>query len=307
MSSRGVSQAELERRRQEQIRREQERKRQEEVRVRTEHLCEQVQTIVLGIVSSGWGDQVRTEIEEANKEREASLKLLKSNVDTAEEKAQRTLATVETLEGIAEARKQSLQVELDELKIELNACVSQVKDFRECTKDNVANGDAAKLLLTLADVREKFKLTSNDEIESAIKSAREKLQAIKTESEERAVAEQCRKHIIKSLRDSMQELGFLVGSPRIVRDAGQVVIEGRMANGRLAQFRVNVEGQMEFDLDGYIGRECSNDLDAVLEQMKEKYGVNCSPPQHNWKNPDRISKGSKDFPDGGTSNTRTDC
>ena len=60
---------------------------------------------------------------------------------------------------------------------------------------------------------------------------------------------------------------------------------------------------MEFDLDGYIGRECSNDLDAVLEQMKDKYGVNCSPPQHNWKNPDRISKGSKDFPDGGTSNT----
>ena len=59
----------------------------------------------------------------------------------------------------------------DELKIELNACVSQVKDFRESTKDNVANGDAAKLLLTLADVREKFKLTSNDEIESVIKSA----------------------------------------------------------------------------------------------------------------------------------------
>jgi hypothetical protein len=60
---------------------------------------------------------------------------------------------------------------------------------------------------------------------------------------------------------------------------------------------------MEFDMDGYPGRECADHLDQVLFKLEESYGVETGPIQHNWKNPDRISKGSKSFPTGGASRT----
>ena len=66
----------------------------------------------------------------------------------------------------------------------------------------------------------------------------------------------------------------------------------------LARFRqaepsdlTRATGEMEFDMDGFKDRTCSDSLDEVLLLMEERFGVESGPVQHNWKNPDRISKG----------------
>ena len=46
-----------------------------------------------------------------------------------------------------------------------------------------------------------------------------------------------------------------------------------------------------------------NHLDEVLGLLETNFNIKSGPVQHNWKNPDKISKGSKGFPTGG--NTRT--
>ena len=74
---------------------------------------------------------------------------------------------------------------------------------------------------------------------------------------------------------------------------------GKLSSGRMVRFDVAEQGEMEFDMAGFSDRKCANHLDDVIAKLEENFGVETGPVQHNWKNPDRISKGSKDFPTGG--------
>ena len=120
---------------------------------------------------------------------------------------------------------------------------------------------------------------------------------------EAAVDEELRRHIISSVVKAMSELGFVVGKPKLLRESGNVAVVGTLSSGRTIRFDVRATGEMEFDMDGFKDRTCSDSLDEVLLLMEKQFGVESGPVQHNWKNPDRISKGSKGFPTGG--NTRT--
>ena len=75
--------------------------------------------------------------------------------------------------------------------------------------------------------------------------------------------------------------------------------EARIA-GRKVRFEVSEGGDLEFNLDGYEGRECADHLDQILLQMRSRFDVETGPMQYNWKSPDRISKGSKGHPSGGS-------
>ena len=78
-----------------------------------------------------------------------------------------------------------------------------------------------------------------------------------------------------------------------------MAVVGRTPAGRSIRFDVRASGEMEFDMDGFKDRTCSDQLDDVLLMMETRFGVESGPVQHQWKNPDRISKGSKGFPTGG--------
>ena len=98
----------------------------------------------------------------------------------------------------------------------------------------------------------------------------------------------------------MREVGLVVGGPKILTESDKVAVVGTMASGRMGRFDVGDTGCTEFNLDGYEGRECANHLDQILLQMRSMFDVETGPLQHNWKNPDRISKGSKGHPSGGS-------
>ena len=117
------------------------------------------------------------------------------------------------------------------------------------------------------------------------------------------VQEELRRHIVSSLINSMNELGFVVGKPKLIKESRKVAVVGKLSSGRNIRFDVTESGEMEFDMEGFSDRKCADHLDDVLLKLEENFGIESGPVQHNWKNPDRISKGSKGFPTGG--NTRS--
>lgn len=110
--------------------------------------------------------------------------------------------------------------------------------------------------------------------------------------------ERVRREVVKGLLRSLKDMGFVTIGPQLHADL--VVLEGRLASGRRARFEVSVEGRMTFDLDGYEGRACAQDLEKVEVSLRDKFGVKLGPPQVVWKNPDRLTKGAQDVPGGNT-------
>lgn len=113
-----------------------------------------------------------------------------------------------------------------------------------------------------------------------------------------ALDESVRREVVKGLLRSLKDMGFITVGPQLAD--GVVTLEGRLASGRRARFEVSVEGRMAFDLDGYEGRACAQDLDKVEVSLRDRFGVKLGPPQVVWKNPDRLSKGANDIPGGNT-------
>ena len=73
-----------------------------------------------------------------------------------------------------------------------------------------------------------------------------------------------------------------------------------MPSGKLARFDVQLDGRMDFDLDGYEGRACADEIERIEQTMHDQFGVRLGPQQVTWKNPNRIAKGARDLPSGGT-------
>lgn len=112
------------------------------------------------------------------------------------------------------------------------------------------------------------------------------------------VDERVRREVVRGLLRSLQEMGFVAVGPRL--DGGVVILEGRLVSGRRAVFEVRLDGEMSFDLDGYEGRACADDLARVETVLRDRFGVKLGPAQIVWKNPDRLSQGALRGPSGST-------
>ena len=185
---------------------------------------------------------------------------------------------------------------LEALKMELNE-ISGHLGMTDSKED-------IRLLIASVDDRLQAQMNiQSSELEAFLQETRSRALEIREADDAKSIQEELRRHIIRSLMGSMTELGFIVGKPKMIRENDRVAVIGTMPSGRTVRFDVDDGGTMEFDMDGYPGRECSDHLDQVLLKLEDSFGVETGPIQHNWKNPDRISKGSKSFPTGGASRT----
>ena len=185
---------------------------------------------------------------------------------------------------------------LEALKMELNE-ISGHLGMTDSKED-------MRLLIASVDDRLQAQMNiQSGELEAFLQDTRTSAQEIREADDAKSIQEELRRHIIRSLMGSMTELGFIVGKPKMIRENDRVAVIGTMPSGRTVRFDVDDGGMMEFDMDGYPGRECADHLDQVLLKLEDSFGVETGPIQHNWKNPDRISKGSKSFPTGGASRT----
>ena len=303
MSSRGMTQAQIEARRRE-LERKQEESRRRKVKQQTNALAQAIERTQRTFAESGTAAWVQEEITEimaaVNKAKDTpasgdidavfnELNVQQAKLSNLSETSSKRQDASQREQWMAESAVIGLKLELEARleDIERTEALDQVNTLIRRTKDlstTVQKGQITGLQQQIAELRQ-----------SALE--------IHEEDMKRAVDETLRREILTALMKTMRDLGFAVGKPTIDKETGGVVMIGQLPSNRSIRFEVNLDGQMEFDMNGFLERKCADHLDEVLGILEANFNIATGPVQHNWKNPDKISKGSKGFPSGG--NTRT--
>tara|TARA_B110000211_G_scaffold38756_1_gene39536 strand:- start:335 stop:1261 length:927 start_codon:yes stop_codon:yes gene_type:complete len=303
MSSRGMTQAQLEARRRE-LERQQEEARRNKVKQQVSALAQAVERKQQQLAESGTGAWVQEEISEIMAVvKQAKNTPASGDIDAMFEQLNIQQAKISTLGGTSNQRQDALQREqwmaesaVIGLKLELEA---RLEDLEH----NDSVGEVGVLLRTTEDLSNTVQKGQITELKQQVAHIRQSALQIHEQDMKQSVDETLRKEIITALMKTMRDLGFAVGKPTIDRETGGVVMIGTLPSNRSIRFEVDLNGQMEFDMNGFMERKCADHLDEVLGVLEANFSIMTGPVQHNWKNPDKISKGSKGFPSGG--NTRT--
>jgi hypothetical protein len=115
-----------------------------------------------------------------------------------------------------------------------------------------------------------------------------RLVAIARELDAAVVDESCRREVVQAVYRALEDAGFVIEKPRIVRDADsdEVVIVARRPAGAQAIFKIELSGRLNYKFDHYRGSECKKDIDAVLPRLQSVYGIKLSDDRVLWQNPD---------------------
>ena len=303
MSSRGMTQAQLEARRRE-LERQQEEARRNKVKQQVSALAQAVERKQQQLAESGTGAWVQEEISEimavVNRAKNTPAS---GDIDAMFEQLNIQQAKITSLGETSNQRQDALQRErwmaesaVIGLKLEIEA---RLEDLEH--KDSMEEVEV--LLRKTDDLSSTVQKGQLMGLQEQVAQLRQSALQIHEQDMKQSVDETLRKEIITALMKTMRDLGFAVGKPTIDQETGGVVMIGTLPSHRSIRFEVDLNGQMEFDMNGFMERKCADHLDEVLGVLEANFSIMTGPVQHNWKNPDKISKGSKGFPSGG--NTRT--
>ena len=233
----------------------------------------------------------------------STASIVEADVDFVLKRLHKSQAILEQIQSLADDREREHQRKVEAKRTAYNTAVESVKYLRLELTQASSEKEHERLMNDLLDVNDSLEQATVEEVSEAVEAIESQAVQLRERDHLAAVDEELRRHIISSVVKAMSELGFVVGKPKLLRESGNVAVVGTLSSGRTIRFDVRASGEMEFDMDGFKDRSCSDSLDEVLLLLEEQFGVESGPVQHNWKNPDRISKGSKGFPTGG--NTRT--
>ena len=303
MSSQGMTQAQLEARRRE-LERQQEQARRNRVKQQVVALAQAIEKQQRRLAESGTAAWVQEEITEimAVVSRAQSTPAT-GDIDAVFKELNVKQAVISTLGGTSQERQNVLQREqwmaesaVIGLKLELEARLEDL-EHKETKKE------VETLIRKTEDLSSTVQKGQITGLQQKVAQMRQSALEIHEQDMKQSVDETLRREIITALMKTMRDLGFAVGKPTIDKDTGGVVMIGTLPSNRSIRFEVDLNGQMEFDMNGFLERKCADHLDEVLGILETNFSIMTGPIQHNWKNPDKISKGSKGFPSGG--NTRT--
>ena len=303
MSSRGMTQAQVEARRRE-LERQQEESRRKKVKQQTTALAQSIEQTQRTLAASGTAAWVQEEIREimaaVNKAKDTPAS---GNIDAAFNELNMQQAKLSSLSETSNQRQDALQREqwmaesaVIGLKLELETRIEDIERTEALEQLNT-------LIRRTKDLSATVQKGQINGLQQHIAELRQSALEIHEKDMKQSIDETLRREIVTSLMKAMRDLGFAVGTPTIDKDTGGVVLIGTLPSNRTIRFEVNLDGQMEFDMNGFLERKCADHLDEVLGILETNFSITTGPIQHNWKNPDKISKGSKGFPSGG--NTRT--
>jgi len=285
------------------LERKQEEQRRAKVRKQINEACKEIQDELTEIAKSGNAAWASEEVSAITNVLKKANSIDEAEVDDMLRQVSQSQATVRQLNTIAQSRRHEMKMALDLNKSMVEGLLIELKSIAVeiVWKENQA--EITRLISRVDDLSSNLNRQSTSQVESELTNARQAAESIRANDMERVVSEELRRHIVASLIASMRELGFIVGKPKLIQEKERVVVIGTLSSDRIVRFEVSDSGEMEFDMDGFSDRKCADHLDEVLGELETKYGIETGPVQHNWKNPDRISKGSKGFPSGGKSRT----
>ena len=303
MSSRGTVPAWVIEKQQKQIALKREADRKKLVRQQITKVASVVRAQMSGLNNEEINTWAKEEMEFVQHTIDSTVSMIDADVDFVLKRLHKSIAILEQVQSLAESREREHQRKVEAKQTAYNAAVESVKYIRLELTQTSSEEAHTRLMNDLFDVNDKLENATVEEVTKAVEAIESEAIQLREQDHQAAVDEELRRYIISSVVRVMSELGFVVGKPKLLRESGNVAVIGTLSSGRTIRFDVRASGEMEFDMDGFKDRTCSESLDEVLLLMEERFGVESGPVQHNWKNPDRISKGSKGFPTGG--NTRT--
>ena len=303
MSSRGTVPAWVIEKQQKQIALKREADRKKLVRQQIMKVASVVRAQMSGLNNEEINTWAKEEMEFVQHTIDSTVSMVDADVDFVLKRLHKSIAILEQVQSLAESREREHQRKVEAKQTAYNAAVETVKYIRLELTQTSSEEAHTRLMNDLFDVNDKLENATVEEVTKAVEAIESEAIQLREQDHQAAVDEELRRYIISSVVRVMSELGFVVGKPKLLRESGNVAVIGTLSSGRTIRFDVRASGELEFDMDGFKDRTCSESLDEVLLLMEERFGVESGPVQHNWKNPDRISKGSKGFPTGG--NTRT--
>ena len=283
--------------------RKREAERRQKVRQQIAAMCQQIQGEITGLVSSGQSAWASEEMEAIYEVLKQSESIDEGDVDDMLKRVSESQAKLGQIGSLAESRMEEKKMALDLRKTQIEGLLIELKSMSVMLTKDDNQRDFRILMSSVEDMVTQVRNKNESQIQEFIDNSRTRADEIREADNTAVVQEEVRRHIVSSLITSMNELGFIVGKPKLIKESGRVAVIGKLSSGRMVRFDVAEQGEMEFDMEGFSDRKCADHLDDVLGKLESNFGVETGPVQHNWKNPDRISKGSKGFPTGG--NTRT--
>ena len=246
MSSRGMTQAQLEARRRE-LERQQEETRRRKVKQQTTALAQAIERTQRTLAASGTAAWVQEEIREimaaVNKAKDTPAT---GNIDAAFNELNVQQAKLSSLSETSSQRQDALQREqwmaesaVIGLKLELEARLEDIERTEALDQVNTIIRRTNDLSTTV----QKGQITG---LQQKITELRQSALEIHEQDMKQSVDEKLRREIITALMKTMRDLGFAVGKPTIDKETGGVVMIGTLPSNRSIRFEVDLDGQMEF-------------------------------------------------------------
>ena len=291
LSSAGMTAAMMEARRRE-LERQREEERRKHVKSSIDAIAREIRDYEHKMAKSGQSSWVGEEILEIMDVVRVAENVSLAEVDVTLNQISIAKSMISELSKTSEGRRTKAEFESLQNEINVEALRLQLQITAGEVKSQSAKEEFDKLIKRVQDIHDGRSIDDIDVI-------KEKANTIQAKDTKTTIDEQLRKEILISLRNSMRSLGFALSKPIMDNETGLVVLTGTLPGERTVRFEVDIEGQMIFDMNGFADRSCATHLDNVLELLEKEFSIETGPVQHNWKNPDRISKGSRDMPIGG--------
>jgi hypothetical protein len=289
MSSLGYVLAELERQRKEQLRLEQ-------TRTRARGLVASCHETIRAVTDPAIQQLAAEDLRQIQQ----TLTQVSAKIATAPDKALKTVGKIQKHLNKVLAKAQSAALKWSKQQAEAKALLEAIQQNLKAEKEsaNKAGQEAlTRAEQTIAQATALYHQGRYGPIASLCRQAEQSIQ----QAGQASFDESVRCEVVRSLFTTLTGMGFVVEGPQLRPDdngAGVVTLSGRMPSGKLARFEVNLDGQTQFDFDGYEGRACAKDLEKINATLQEQFAVKLTGPQITWKNPDKIAKGARDLPAG---------
>ena len=212
--------------------------------------------------------------------------------------------------ALSENLKQQLQEMLDksqeqlqkdsQTKAKANAALEQVKQHLEVYMEESTQVPDQSLQHIQKLIDTATNHYQQGQFEQAEESCHQAAQMLEQASEKN-FDETIRKEVVQGLLTTLTNMGFIVQPPCLEynQKSGKTVrLLGKLPSGKTASFNVHLDGQMDFDFDGYEGKACIKELEHIDQLLEQQFSIKLSENQITWKNPDKIAKGAMQHPTG---------
>ena len=302
MSTYGTYSVSLRQERLEELRRRREEQRKEKVRQEaTKLIAESRQTNkqFLNHMTQHFGQSSQQQAESLAQRAEP---LLQSNPDQALKLARKSRATMER--GMAEASRKT--DEWNQEKAGAEEAVAVLRLALESTLNSNAadNDDSSSQLTSVAHQLAAAKAALRGENFEAAKelavTGQEQIRKIEQARRKKQEQEEVRREIVRGLRHVLTDMGFNAGRAKLGdnNEKNKVILVGNLPSGRTARFVISLDGQVEYDFDGYPHRQCGKDSEKIRSQLEEQCRGETTVVETHWKGeqPKRISEIARPIP-----------